>query len=170
MKQIFTPEEHPRGEDEFVYDNEHIHYGILRVLCEGSPTFAQKFLMLSVAPKHISIRSKPEKGLFDLLFEADNEQHYSEIKIWAQLEPSQFQRQTAFLAACGAKGIYLLFTKAAAAWSHRRVSDESAGVSRVVNGKDLLTMLASLGEGVPNDVLEVADAYRKVLESLNGRY
>ena len=54
-KQIFTREEHPRHWDQFVYDDENIHYGILRILCEGSPTFAQKFLMLSVVPKHVSI-------------------------------------------------------------------------------------------------------------------
>jgi hypothetical protein len=42
MKQIFTPEEHPRGEDEFVYDNEHLHYGVLRVLCERQSDICSK--------------------------------------------------------------------------------------------------------------------------------
>jgi hypothetical protein len=168
-KKIFGSEQHPLHWDRYAYDDENVHYTILQILCESSPVFAQALLALSVAPKHVSVSFKPEKGLFDLCFEADDAKHYCEVKIWARLSPAQFQKQTAFLTERGAKGIYVLFTYAADNWPQEEVFKQSAGLSRVVNGVDLLGMLASVEKDLPDDVLEIASAYRKALESLNLR-
>lgn len=169
-KQLYGSDQHPRGWDKFVYDDENLHYALLQLLSESSKAFAQKFLGLSVAPTQLSVTLEPERGLFDLLFLADGIPHYCEVKVWAQLSESQFQRQIDFLKPCQAKGIYVLFTKAADIWSPTAVLEKSFGLSRVVGITDLLPMLNSLERELPLDVLEVAAAYKRALLSLNVRW
>lgn len=169
-KRIYGPEQHSRRWDKYVYDDENIHYGLLQLLSERSPDFAQAFLHTSSLPTSISIRPEPERGLFDLLFLVDGAATYCEVKVWAALSDSQFWRQTRFLAENNAKGVYVLFTKAADAWSHELVSQKSEGRAHVVGVDGLLQALDSVSNDLPKDVIEIAEAYRKALIHLNARW
>lgn len=112
-KRFYSGNQHPRGWDKFVYDDENIHYAILWLLLENNPTFACNFLDILVFPQPLSVTLKPERGLFDLLFVVNGSHYYCEIKVWVALSKDQFQRQSDFLMSRQATGIYALFTKVA---------------------------------------------------------
>jgi hypothetical protein len=120
--------------------------------------------------REVDVTLEPERGLFDLLFSSDGERYYCEVKIWAPLSEAQFGRQTAFLRERKAKGIYVLFTKAADAWSPQKVIADSFGHSRVIGLSDLRACLDSLEQQLPSEVQELATAYLDVIRSLNARW
>lgn len=169
-KQFYCRDQHARGEDKFVYDDENIHYAILWILVDRSPAFARSFLAMSESPHSLSATLKPDGGLFDLLFVVDGSHHYCEVKVWASLSDDQFQKQSAFLASHEAKGIYVLFTKAADRWRSSLVHKESGGRSRVIGVSALVEMCSALESELPAEVRELADAYRGALLDLNGRW
>jgi hypothetical protein len=69
---------------------------------------------------------------------ADGAATYCEVKVWAGLSESQFLRHTAFLKERNAKGVYVLFTKAADAWPASVVSERSEGRCHVMGVAELL--------------------------------
>lgn len=168
-KQIYGPEQHPHGWDKYVYDDENIHYALLQLLSESCPAFAQKLLGLSESPERVSVFPKPKRGLFDLQFTADDMIIFCEVKVWASLSEDQFLRQTTFLKEQNAKGIYVLFTKAADAWPSTVVLERSEGRCRVVGVQELSDALGAVETEIPAEVAEVAAAYRSVLKSIGAR-
>jgi hypothetical protein len=169
-KCIYDQEQHPRHWDKYVYDDENIHYGILQLLAERSPDFAQAVLRTSRRPESISVVPQPKRRLFDLLFLVDGAYTYCEVKVWASLPDSQFMRQTMFLAENDAMGVYVLFTKSADAWVPEVVSQRSEGRAHVIGTHGLMRALDSIGTDLPKEVTEVAEAYRKALIHLNARW
>ena len=169
-RRIYGPDDHPRGWDKFVYDDEHLHYAILQLLCESSRAFRTKLLQLSSPASGLIFGYKPEGGLFDLLFDVAGSRHYCEVKIWAALSEDQFENQTAHLHQANAKGIYVLLTKAAHVWPPALIAQRSGGRSRVATLGALRSMLSGLESDLAPEVIEVARAYDKALESLNTRW
>ena len=166
---IYGPEQHPYGWEKFVYDDENIHYALLQLLAERSPNFAQTLLSLTYLPHNVSVILKPEQGLFDLKFIVDNVPFYCEVKVWAILSENQLVRQVDFLKEQDARGVYVLFTKAAAAWSSSDISEQSQGRCRTVGIEELVDALKSISN-VSSEVAEVAAAYHRALTSLDSRY
>ncbi|WP_447599071.1 hypothetical protein [Nitrospira sp. Nam80] len=167
---IYGAEQHPRSWDKYIYDDENIHCGLIQLLAEKSPTFVQVLLGLSCVPQSVSILYEPEQGLFDFALIVNGSPIYCELKVWANLTEKQFIRQIGFLAQRNARGIYLLFTKAADAWPADVVARRSDGLCDVVGIGRLLEALEAIDSDVPADGTEVAGAYRKVLKHLNARW
>ena len=169
LHQLYTSEEHQLGWDKYAYDNEYIHHVLLKLFSEHSTAFAQKLLGVPTI-RSLKTAIEPERGLFDLLFVIDGESLYCEVKVWADLTKTQFDRQNGFLSESAAKGLYVLFTKAADEWPQDRVSSESRGCSRVIGLLDVVSALRTLEETSEGAVRELAVAYRTSLEHLNSRY
>lgn len=169
-RRIYGPDDHPRQWDKFVYDDEHLHYAILQLLCESSSVFRTKLLHLPSPASELTLGYKPEGGLFDLLFDVAGSRHYCEVKIWADLSETQFEKQTAHLYQVNAKGVYVLLTKAAYRWPPTLIAQRSGGRSRVVTLSALRGMLSGVEANLAAEVIEVAHAYDKALESLNTRW
>ena len=167
---IYGHDQHPLGWDKYVYDDENIHYAVLKLLSESCPAFAHAILQLPTLPSVTTVLFQPERGLFDLLFRTDGIQTYCEIKVWANLSEDQLLRQTLFLKEHTARGVYVLFTKAADTWSPSEISSKSEGRANSVRCTQLLEALDTLGHDQPLALLDLACAYRKALMHLTSRW
>jgi hypothetical protein len=169
-KKIYGPEQHPNGWDKYVYDDENVHYALIQILIENSQLFTQTFLGLETIPEEVDVFPQPDRGLFDLKFTVGKIQTYCEVKVWAGLSEDQFQRQNIFLKEQDAKGIYVLFTKAADAWPSAVVSERSEGRCKVLGIQDMIDAIDSIGTDIPEQVSEIARAYKMSLSKLYSRW
>jgi hypothetical protein len=167
---IYSQEQNPRGYDKYVYDDENIHYAILQILLETSARFSGRFLQIDLPATPSQVTIKPEGGIFDMRVLAGSEPFYFEVKIWSLLSHDQFDRQTHFLQNVGAKGRYLLFTRAADAWSADAIAARSDHLSQLVTPMALTNALADIDTNLPPEVTELAEAYRAALEHLGKRW
>jgi hypothetical protein len=167
---IYSQEQHPRGHDKYVYDDENIHYAILQIILETSPRFTGRFLQIDVPPTPSQVTIKPEGGIFDMRVLAASKPYYVEVKLWSLLSQEQFDRQTRFLQDADAKGRYLLFTKAADAWSADAIAARSDRLSQMVTPVALADALVDMETNLPPEVTELARAYRAALEHLGKRW
>ena len=168
-QQIYSSNQHPKHWDKYAYDDEKIHYVLLKILSESCYSFSETLLGLPNTPKSVRVIMEPHGGLFDLEFIVDGVSIYCEVKIWANLSSSQFNRQITFLGLHGYDAIYILFTKAAAAWSSS-LSTASGGRCRAISLQNLMNALNSIGTNIPIELAEIVAAYQTALISLASRY
>jgi len=172
-------DDHPRGEDKYVYDYEFLHCSVLHILCKHSRQCAKNLLGLDFVPNHNRICHQPEGGLFDLLFDIDDKiSVYCEMKAWESLKESQLDRQIDFLKSRrdftpSAIGLHILLSKPETEWSPEDFLSKSHGLSRRVTTDDMISWVASYSPDESAHALDVGDiaaAYSKALTGLKGRY
>jgi len=172
LYEIYSSAQHPQGWSKCIYDDENIHYGLLQIIAANSPEFTQELLGLPSVPTRVSVFQKPpSKGAnFDILIEADKEPYYFEIKIWNLLSTDQLDRQTDFLCSNNCNGRYVLFTHAAQQWDASTIASRSRGRSQLVTLADLLRSLNAVKANVPQEITEIVEAYKSIIQHLERRW
>jgi hypothetical protein len=155
--------------ESYTYDNENIHYTIIKLMMEHSPGFRLSILSLTTDPSRFKVIVQPQSGTFDLEFLADDIPVYCEIKIWSGFHKEQLPKQAKLLEDQNATAIYLLLGKVEIVWPASLVSQETGGRGHVVGSKKLIVALDSVEGTLPLQVLEIRDVYRKAIEQLQLR-
>lgn len=169
---IYNKGEHPSHPswDKYVYDDENVHYALLKILLENCPKFTGVLLKREIPSADIRVSLKPDKGIFDMFAEFGGERFYFEIKIWATLTEGQFTRQVEYIKSKDVTAYYILFTKAADSWSNGAIERRSDGYCRLVGTDDLLEALESANPCSPPEVTEIAHAYKAVIKHMQNRW
>jgi hypothetical protein len=169
-KKIYGRNEHPKGWGEYVYNFENIHFYLLQILLEDCPEFAKRLVKSSSPPKEVKVTLQPDGGTFDLLAVIDGKSFYLEVKIWATLTESQFDRQVEHIKRKKAHGCYILFTWADEKWPSDKVLKRSGNCCHKIDEKDLVKALKAIDSFSRPEIAEIAVAYHSVLRDIRRRW
>lgn len=148
--------------DKFVYDIEHVHYGLLSLLLERSPLFAAKFLASSSRVVRVM-----QVEVFDLEVRVVPDAVYLvEVKTWHRLTPRQLDTQAKLLERRSAQGIYLLTPFQICQWTPEEIRRRSDGRGRVLPFQDVATMLREITASLSGSLREVAESYADAIRLL----
>lgn len=159
-RRLQGPDDHPKGWEWWVLDREGLQQDILQILLNKSSIFAQKLL-----GHDGKCTRQPERSGFDLLVRSPSGQEtFIEIKVDADWNPSQQEKQMRLLPKTGgAKAALILFSQGAGL-SKAEVQARGRGLFSKISYAELYQALDELDRTASAPELrEFAAAYKTAL-------